>query len=441
MEEVEVLHLFSGMTIQGDRHNPHATSLKGIIEAWAPEKLGGRACRVTNIDYLNCACYNVEECRPASEPCSKDDWGRIGPCSNLLRDEVYEGLQRDCRAGRFKIVVAGIPCNGYCVARLSGDGNARPLRDRANTCGLPLAGSGRTLNPEDCHTLATSNSLTVRSVFLCGLVYESGGEVLIENPVDYGVFGLWSIDRTGERHERFWWPNQGDHCPLWQTPWLQMFQSATYAQYVSAWSRTLAWPDRRPAFPARSLERDSSRSWNRLLDFAQCNFGADFKKCTSLLATSGLLRSDRAKGALGAFNGRHCCCPKSHPKRAHGRDSTGNYKSAEAATYPLEMNRQLARVVLTFLRSPPQVDTAARHGRLQPLWRLLHDKVTIDACTPQEHNKTSGAQSSVSADTSRVMKRHAPKITANGKKRQKHEVEDKKQLSMVSFLSARRESE
>ena len=42
--------------------------------------------------------------------------------------------------------------------------------------------------------LALSNLLTVRGLELCAAVFESGGEALIENPPDYGIYGLWTKD-------------------------------------------------------------------------------------------------------------------------------------------------------------------------------------------------------------------------------------------------------
>ena len=62
-------------------------------------------------------------------------------------------------------------------------------------------------------------------------MWESGGEVLIENPPDYGAFGLWATNpRTGQRDEANPYAQQRlqpRHAPIWMMPWMRAFLRAT----------------------------------------------------------------------------------------------------------------------------------------------------------------------------------------------------------------------
>lgn len=123
---------------------------------------------------VNCKCWDDEAKRYVG-PCQPTQ--RL-PCCNLMVSTVYEWILKEARRGKYLCVVAGIPCNGYCVARFDPDGGARPLRDSDHLMGLPG------LCDNDRRSLALSNALTVRALALCTAVWEAGGEVLIENPPD-----------------------------------------------------------------------------------------------------------------------------------------------------------------------------------------------------------------------------------------------------------------
>ena len=199
-KKFRVLHLFSGPADIG----PNTTTLKGLVERIAADQVTPPLnLQAYEIDFCNCACTD-ENGKQTDEYCSltHNRWGhprsaadlRRQPCGNLMRDETYNDLLRDCKRGAYALCVAGIPCNGYCIAKHSDRHNARPLRSRDHPCGLPIGNAGRgvSLYPQDVKNLATSNSLTVRGLSLCAAVFESGGEALIENPPDRGVQGLWA---------------------------------------------------------------------------------------------------------------------------------------------------------------------------------------------------------------------------------------------------------
>ena len=291
---------------------------------------------------------------------------------DLLKDGVYNRLRLAAKKGEFFAVVAGIPCNSYCVGRFpnetdngeeSHDGGARPLRDRWRPTGLPM----HELRPSDRRALVEGNTLTIRSLDICACVYMAGGEVVIENPVDYGGKHGWL-----KQHRK--------HAPLWLMPWTKTFIEATGSETE---------------------------------DFAQCTHGSDFKKMTTLCYTPAL-----RKLMLEHFAGprRRCCkehCPHGgrHPKAAIGTNGHGKYNSAEAAAYPPQMNFGIADAIITIVEErqpkrgfeamlgqtrgvkPP--DTAARHAALERsgLWKVLQGEEAKQAMRVPSPTVISAAKS------------------------------------------------
>ena len=231
---IGVLHLFSGPSGETD-------DFAAVLKAMVMNKR--THVRVRDVDFVNCRCADGD-----ISGCSMAELRRLGySCENLLRDEVFRDLLAECESGSYGAIIAGIPCNTYCVARFNGKG-ARALRDRDHPWGLPG------LTPMEMEQLDVGNELTRRSLLLCAAVWRAGGEVLIENPPDYASPGLWCTDRrTGEHQPRQMFEEQHRHCPLWQLPWMRAFEEATRAEK---------------------------------LDFAQCQFGSGSPTPKSCLNTS-----------------------------------------------------------------------------------------------------------------------------------------------------------
>ena len=225
------------------------------------------------------------------------------------------------------------------VARLQQDGAAPTLRDREHQLGLPgLSESKR-------KALSTSNLLTLRALTLCAAVWEAGGEVFIENPPDRGVLGLWAS--SPKEHELH--PHMKLHAPLWCMPWIKKFLELSGA---------------------------------KLLNFAQCQLGGLFQKYTTLLLTADWVRN---APALSVFDDVRCTCAGRHKRQAHGRNPDGSYVSREAARYPEEMNKSLARALYELARARLQapLEAGAREERvrsMRPLWQLLDSQETKRAC-------------------------------------------------------------
>ena len=117
---VRVLHLFSGYSATGQ------DTFKDVTERMSNVRLRGAKVRVTEIDWTDCDCDKGCPCADHHES-----------CGNLLRRVVYERLKRRAARGEYRVIVAGIPCNSFCVARFKADGGAPPLRDRQHSFGLP----------------------------------------------------------------------------------------------------------------------------------------------------------------------------------------------------------------------------------------------------------------------------------------------------------------
>ena len=267
--------------------------------------------RCHEIDYLNCECGYAEHNQEADPPAGERQGGGL-----LLRRpaDVWQhpprrGLRPAARGRarralpvhrrwdpvRWLLHGAVPPENGWPRATA-----AQPLSSPRSAPDLSAHHRAR---------LATSNSLTVRGLMLCAAVWESGGEVLIENPPDYGAYGeLWAVNpRTGKddealRNLKF----NGDHCPLWKTDWAEAFLAATKSRKFS---------------------------------FAQCQFGSAYQKYTVLAATLRWAQlGPSGHTPFECFHGRYCRRRGAHEKRAIGVDAHGRYVSEAAAWYPREMN-------------------------------------------------------------------------------------------------------
>ena len=158
---------------------------------------------------------------------------------DLTDDAVWRRLRDAARSGEYFAVVAGIPCNTYCVKRLGTadgchDGLAKALRDRSHPAGLP----SWELSKKNRELLACGNLLTVRALEICAGCFLAGGEVVIENPVDYG----------GGKHG--WTETHTRHAPIWVTPWMQAFVAGTSSETLDFCQCTLgsdcAPPPHRP---------------------------------------------------------------------------------------------------------------------------------------------------------------------------------------------------
>ena len=214
---------------------------------------------------------------------------------DLLNDEFFERLLRSVQRGEFLAIYAAPPCSTFSISRFnrskdSPDGGAPIVRRRH---------SDQVMGAKDCppahlRELRIANSLISRTCTLLRAAVEVGTEFALENPADHG---------DPANTELFIHP---DHAPLWVMPDIQ--QLATHASC-------------------------------RYATFPMCQFGAKYKKDTTLMFTPGLSRDLSDLGAIKCTHGSR------HEERAGGEKINGVWNSAATAAYPAEFNLYIAQCI------------------------------------------------------------------------------------------------
>ena len=216
-----------------------------------------------------------------------------GSSHDIRRDDVLASILRDVRQRRFCAVFLGVPCSTYSVARIRTDGIPDGGPPQVRDCFEPLGLSG--LDPGWDREVRAANDVTSRAMEVASAATLVGASVVIENPVYRGLGSQWAA------------PGYEDHASLWDMP------------CVMRW---------------RALARARS------VDLAQCAFGGEFQKLTTLLYSPDL------HGALASLE--HAVCTHAgefHSRVAHGVDDHQRFVTAEAAAYPARFNRALARAI------------------------------------------------------------------------------------------------
>ena len=212
-----------------------------------------------------------------------------GARHDVLRSEVGDALLRRVRRREFDAVFIATPCASYSISH-------RPqLRSRRQPGGLENA------PPEWRAYLAKHNALARWTAELIDAAHAAGAAWALENPADRG-------DRLSEA----WWALHADHAPIWLNPHVEAALEA-----AGATKRT----------------------------FAQCSFGAPWQKYTTIAHSEELREAMEPLGAMGCAHGN-----VPHEQRAHGRDSEGRSRAAQAAAYPPRMNEFIAEAVAETLR-------------------------------------------------------------------------------------------
>ena len=212
-----------------------------------------------------------------------------GARHDVLRSEVGDALLRRVRRREFDTVFIATPCASYSVAH-------RPqLRSRRQPDGLANA------PPEWRAYLNKHNRLARWTAELIGAAHAAGAAWALENPAD-----------RGDRLSPAWWPKYSDHAPIW----LNAHVAAAIAA-AGATKRT----------------------------FAQCSFGAPWQKYTTIAHSAELCEAMAPLDDMGCTHG-----DVPHEHHAHGRDSEGRGRAAQAAAYPPRMNEFIAEAIAETLR-------------------------------------------------------------------------------------------
>ena len=209
---------------------------------------------------------------------SIDLW--IGGLKHDVRDaEVRAAIISAVREGKYDTVWIGTPCASFSVLWLA-DAGTQPPRAREAPDGVEgLPGWLQ-------RYVALHNSFVAFTEELAMAAWEASATFIIENPVDYGLHGS-RYYQWAKRH----------HCPLWLSTPMQRLAKATSPTWVTG---------------------------------CQCELGGDFRKATTLMAAG-----PRAHRLLSFAQLQ--CTHATHARVAYGRRSDGQFNSADAAAYPVEM--------------------------------------------------------------------------------------------------------
>ena len=245
----------------------------------------------------------------------------------LLDDRSQDLTQRDLqlqilrriKAREFDAVFVATPCASFCAAL---DPQLRSMTDGQ------VMGK-HALPPKWQAYLKRHNSMVYFTATVMRAATQAAVEWVVENP-------------ASQREGLAAWPEHADKPSLWDVP-----EIAAAACEASAGAVT----------------------------FAQCQFGSDYRKYTTLACSPGTRAQLHA-----AFAWARCFCRK-HKKVAKGLDEFGGSLSAPSGEYPPAMNAELAYALVASVRvklnvSPSEEAPAGLHvGSADPhMLRLDDDK-------------------------------------------------------------------
>ena len=238
---------------------------------------------------------------------------------DLTQRELQLQVLRRIKSGEFDAVFVATPCASFCAAldpQLRSMTDGQVMGKRA----LPLKWQAY---------LKRHNSMVYFTATVMRAATQAEVEWVVENP-------------ASQREGLAAWPEHADKPSLWDVP-----EIAAAACEASAGAVT----------------------------FAQCQFGSDYRKYTTLACSPGTRAQLHA-----AFAWARCFCRK-HKKVAKGLDEFGGSLSAPSGEYPPAMNAELAYALVASVRMklnvrPSEETPAGLHvGSADPhMLRLDDDK-------------------------------------------------------------------
>ena len=227
---------------------------------------------------------------------------------DLTRPEVAAQLLARVAAGEFDVVFIGTPCESFSVAH----------RPRLRTASEPW---GVGLMPAEWQRyMRKHNTLALFTISVARAAIATGVGVAIENPADRGVEG-----------SPAYWRRHSDHGSFWRLPEVQDLRLVQHT-------------------------------------FAQCAFGAEVQKFTTIACTRDL------DAQLHGLSLRQCTHGfRGHPQVAHGRDQWGRGRANMAAAYPAAMCAYLADAMAAWVggrRTAPREAAVITGGRVTDGARL-----------------------------------------------------------------------
>ena len=222
-----------------------------------------------------------------------------GESADILNDAFFTSLFNLVRNGHYAAIFTAPPCSTYSVARhFTAD---RPGQDR----GPPVVRTRKQIlgisNVPVKHQreLRRANEVTRRTALLLTAAYRAGTEFVLENPADRGDEKQTLLYQVAE------------HGPIWLDPHVEALRRSCSAESVT---------------------------------FAQCMFGADVQKYTTLLFTAGLAPMLRPLHQMVCSHS-----PGTHAMAGGAQRADGTWNSAPAAAYPADFNLFVSDAFVTYI--------------------------------------------------------------------------------------------
>ena len=223
-----------------------------------------------------------------------------GEDANILNDAFFTSLFNLVRNGHYAAVFTAPPCSTYSVARHFPAN--RPGRDK----GPPVVRKRgeEILGVKDVpaghqRELRRANEITRRTAVLLTAAHRAGAQFVLENPADRGDKENLLLYQVAE------------HGPIWHDPHVRALQGACGAESVT---------------------------------FAQCMFGADVQKYTTLLFTPGLAPMLRPLHQMVCSH-----TPGTHTMAGGAQREDGTWNSAPAAAYPADFNLFMCDAITSYI--------------------------------------------------------------------------------------------
>ena len=222
-----------------------------------------------------------------------------GESADILNDAFFTSLFNLVRNGHYAAIFTAPPCSTYSVARhftadRPGQDRGPPVvRTRKQILGISNVPASTNEN------YAERTRVTRRTALLLTAAYRAGTEFILENPADRGDEKQTLLYQVAE------------HGPIWLDPHVEALRRSCSAESVT---------------------------------FAQCMFGADVQKYTTLLFTAGLAPMLRPLHQMVCSHS-----PGTHAMAGGAQRADGTWNSAPAAAYPADFNLFVSDAFVTYI--------------------------------------------------------------------------------------------
>ena len=241
-----------------------------------------------------------------------------GDDANILNDAFFTSIFNLVRNGHYAAVFTAPPCSTYSVARHfpavrpGRDSGPPVVRKRDEILGIKDVPAGHQ------RELRRANEITRRTAVLLTAAFRAGAQFILENPAD-----------RGDKENTLLYQIE-EHGPIWLDPYVKALSGSCGAESVT---------------------------------FAQCMFGANVQKYTTLLFTAGLAPMLRPLHQMVCSH-----APGTHTMAGGAQRDDGSWNSASSAAYPTDFNTFVCDALFTYIvgREASEPPAAAAADRVDP---------------------------------------------------------------------------